>query len=271
MKIDIVNRKDSGAEVRRMFEKDVLPFISNKYIEDIRKSHVIEVIDTLLARKVQRMARVIFSLLRQMFRFALDRDLIDQDPTATIRKTRVFGKDNERERVLTEEEIKLLAQALPNAGLLLSTQLAVWITLGTCCRIGELLAACWQHIDFTKRTWLILAENSKNAKAHTIYLSDFVLRQFQHLYSVNSQYAWCYPNSKKKDAVCPKTITKQLSDCQRLNKDEILTNRTQKADALLLLNGKWTPHNLRRTGVTLDCIRGITRSSRALFKPYRRK
>lgn len=257
MKIDIVNRKDSGAEVRRMFEKDVLPFIGNMYIEDIRKSHVIEVTDTLLARKVQRMARVIFSLLRQMFRFALDRDLIDQDPTATIRKARVFGKDNERERVLTEEEIKLLAQALPNAGLLLSTQLAVWVTLGTCCRIGELLTARWQHIDFTKRTWLIPAENSKNAKAHTIYLSDFVLRQFQHLYSVNSQYEWCYPNSKKNDAVCPKTITKQLSDRQRLSKDEILTNRTQKADALLLPNGKWTPHDLRRTGATLMTALGV--------------
>lgn len=257
IKIDIVNRKDGGAEVRRMFEKDVLPFIGNMYVEDIKKGHIIEVTDALLTRKVQRMARVIFSLLRQMFRFALDRDLIEQDPTATIRKARVFGKDNERERVLTEEEIKLLSQALPNAGLLLTTQLAVWITLGTCCRIGELLSARWQHIDFTKKTWLIPAENSKNGKSHTIYLSDFVLKQFQSLYNINGEYEWCYPNTKKDNAVCPKTVTKQLTDRQRLSSNEILSNRSKKADALLLPNGKWTPHDLRRTGATLMTSLGV--------------
>ncbi|MFD1261763.1 tyrosine-type recombinase/integrase [Entomomonas asaccharolytica] len=203
------------------------------------------------------MARVVFSLLRQMFRFALDRDLVDQDPTATIRKSRAFGKDNERDRVLTEDEIKILAKAIPNASLLLTTEAAIWITLGTCCRIGELLIAQWQHIDFTKRTWTIPAEHSKNGNAHTIFLSDFVVEQFQQIHSINGKYKWCYPNSKKDNYVNSKTITKQLTDRQRNSTNEILTGRTQKSDSLLLPNGKWTPHDLRRTGATIMTSLGV--------------
>lgn len=179
MMIDLTNRKDQGAEVRRMFEKDVFPIIGDNYAADVKKTDIIKITDGLLARKVSRMARVIFSLLRQMFRFALDRDLIEQDPTATIRKARTFGKDNERDRVLSEDEIKQLAKAIPEAGLLATTQAAIWIVLGSCCRIVELLSAQWRHIDFGKRTWTIPAENSKNGHAHTVYLSDFLLDQFR--------------------------------------------------------------------------------------------
>jgi hypothetical protein len=39
-------------------------------------------------RGVPRMAKLIFSLMRQMFRFAVDRDIIEADPTASIRKAR---------------------------------------------------------------------------------------------------------------------------------------------------------------------------------------
>lgn len=257
MAIDVCNRKDGGTEVRRMFEKDVLPFIGNQYAADISKANIIEVTDALLARKVSRMARVIFSLLRQLFRFGLDRDLVDHNPTATIRKSRAFGKDNERDRFLSEDKIRLLAKSIEGAQLLSSTQLAIWIVLGTCCRIGELLSAQWQYVDFSKRLWIIPAEHSKNGNSHTIYLSDFVLKQFEQLKAINGNYAWCFPNAKKNGSVNSKTITKQLSDRQRSSNAEILSGRTKKADTLLLTNGKWTLHDLRRTGATLMTALGV--------------
>ncbi|MFD1261764.1 hypothetical protein [Entomomonas asaccharolytica] len=37
MKIDLTNRKDSGAEVRRMFEKDIFPQIGNMHAADVKK------------------------------------------------------------------------------------------------------------------------------------------------------------------------------------------------------------------------------------------
>ncbi|MDR0781614.1 MAG: hypothetical protein LBF16_13135, partial [Pseudomonadales bacterium] len=92
------------------------------------------------------MAKMIFSLLRQMFSFAVDRDLIEYNPTVNIRKAKIGGKDIERDRVLSEEEIRQLHRQLPAAGMTLMAEAAIWIALSTCCRIGELLEARWEHV-----------------------------------------------------------------------------------------------------------------------------
>ncbi len=255
--IDLINRKDGGKEVRRMAEKDILPIIGHLAVEDVRKGHITEVTDKLLARGVNRMAKVIFSLMRQMFSFAVDRDMIEFNPTANIRKAKIGGKDTERDRILTDEEIRQLVHQLPNAGLLLTTEAAIWISLSTCCRIGELLSAEWQHIDLENNTWLIPEENSKNGKAHTVYLSPFAADQFKRLQTINGSSQWCYPNRTDSDHVCSKTITKQLTDRQRALESGVLSNRSGNAQALLLAGGRWTPHDLRRTGATMMTALGV--------------
>ncbi|MNO81662.1 Prophage CP4-57 integrase [compost metagenome] len=256
-KVDLINRKDKGAEVRRMFEKDVLPVLGKLAVTEVKKGHITEVTDALLARGVNRMAKLIFSLMRQMFRFAVDRDLIEHDPTASIRKAKIGGKDVERDRVLSDDEIRTLARNASDAGLLIATEAAIWIALATCCRIGELLAARWEHVDLGQGRWLIPAENSKNGKPHTVYLSPFAVRQFERVKEVNDKSAWCYPNVQNTGPVCSKTVTKQLGDRQRQPEQGVMSNRSAKAHALVLSGGKWTPHDLRRTGATLMTALGV--------------
>jgi integrase len=256
-KIDLVNRKDKGVEVRRMFEKDVLPFLGKFAVVDVKKGHITEVTDALLARGVNRMAKLIFSLMRQMFRFAVDRDLIEHDPSASIRKAKIGGKDVERDRVLTDEEISSLAKKAPDAGLLITSEAAIWIALSTCCRIGELLSARWEHIDLEQGSWLIPAEHSKNGKPHTVSLSVFAINQFKRAQVVSGNSTWCYPNTDGSDHVCSKTVTKQLGDRQRQPEQGTMSRRSAKAQSLLLPGGKWTPHDLRRTGATLMTALGV--------------
>lgn len=255
--VDLVNRKDQGAEVRRIFEKDVLPRIGALAVADVTKGHITAVTDALLARGVNRLAKLTFSLLRQMFRFAVDRDLIAHDPTASLRKAKIGGKEVERDRVLSEEEIRLLHRQLPAAGLLPSSEAAIWIALATCCRIGELLQARWEHLDLAQGLWTIPAEHSKNGKPHTIYLSDFAMRQFKAVQVLHGASLYCYPNTADSGPVCAKTITRQLSDRQRLPAQGVLRHRSAKAQALLLPGGRWTPHDLRRTGATLMTALGV--------------
>lgn len=256
-KVDLINRKDGGAEVRRMFQKDVLPVLGEMAVDEVKKGHITEVTDTMLARGVNRAAKIAFSLMRQMFRFAVDRDLIEYDPTASIRKAKIGGKDIERDRVLSEEEIRLLAKLVPEAGLLPSTDAAIWIALSTCCRIGELMNARWENVDLTHRNWWIPAENSKNGKAHNVVLSEFSLKQFKRLQALNSESEWCYPNTRNSGPVCTKTVTKQLGDRQRQPDQKMMSNRSSKSQSLLLKAGKWTPHDLRRTGATIMTALGV--------------
>lgn len=256
-KVDLINRKDVGAEVRRMFEKDVLPFLGSVAVADIKKGHITQVTDAMLSRGVNRAAKIAFSLVRQMFRFAVDRDLIEHDPSAGIRKAKIGGKDVERDRVLSDDEIRLLAQKAPKAGLLITTEAAIWIALSSCCRIGELLNSRWEHIDFEQKTWLIPSENSKNGKPHVVSLSGFAMTQFKRVQQINGKSTWCYPNTDSNGPVCSKTVTKQLGDRQRQPEQGTMSRRSAKAQALLLSGGKWTPHDLRRTGATLMTALGV--------------
>lgn len=158
---------------------------------------------------------------------------------------------------MDDEEIKALAKQLPESGLLLTTQLAVWICLGTCCRIGELLQARWEDIDLEKGIWLIPAEHSKNSKIHKVFLSAFTLEQFKKLHEIKSHSTWCYPNRSQDGHVSTKAITKQISDRQKLIDQKVFSNRSSQPHALLLSEGKWTPHDLRRTGATLMTKLGV--------------
>ena len=271
--VNLIRRKDGGAEIRRMFEKDVLPSLGAILVEDVRKGHITAVTDALLARGVTRMAKLIFSLIRQMFRFAVDRDIIEFEPTAAIRKVNIGGKDTERERVLDEDEIRVLVKQLPKAGLSDSAGTAVWLALSTCCRIGELMAVRWEHVNFDRRTWWIPPENSKNGKAHTVFLSDFALAQFQKLKDSSDNtaahraradgvevpvFAWVYPNRTGTGAVCPKTITKQLGDRQRGGLPPMKGRaRAELSGTLELVGGRWGPHDLRRTGATMMVKLGV--------------
>lgn len=269
-KTELASRKDKGAEARRMFEKDVFPIIGEMAAEDVRKGHVMALVDKVKERSVSRMARVIFTHVRQMMRFAVDRDLIESDPTAAIRKEKAVGKDTERDRVLTEAEIKQLTKALPESGVPRQTALAVSLMLSTLSRVGELTKAKWAEIDLENNQWRIPADVAKNGKEHVVFLSAFAANKFAELKALNLSETWAYPSrdgqpkkkaknqtdEKKPTHLNEKAITKQLRDRQRI---EPLKGRAkgEKINALMLSGGQWTSHDLRRTGATMMGELGI--------------
>ena len=253
--VDLIRRKDQGAEMRRLFTRDILPKIGNLAAEDVRRRHITEITDVFLARNTPRMAKVAFSSIRQMFKFAVVREIVDADPTAAISKFNIGGQSVERDRVLSDDELKLLVKLLPESGLALTTKIAVWIALSTGCRIGELMTAEWSNIDLEKHEWFM--PTTKNGKSHTIQLSAFAVEQFQFLYEITGASRWCFPNRHDTGALCPKTINKQLQDRQRQPDQTKLKGRSQNSQALILPGGKWTPHDLRRTAATMMVEAGI--------------
>lgn len=250
-RLGLSDRKDT-TEIRRMFNKDVLPAIGHLLVEDIRKAHIVQIINDIQARGVKRMVKLMLSQMRQMFRFAVDQDIIENDPTASIRKDKIGGRDTVRDRVLSETEIQALHELLPKSGLNPYGQAAIWLMLSTCCRVGELLAAEWSHINLEAGTWTIPANNAKNGKKHTIYLSPFAVSQFKKLEELKLSTNWIFPNSSGTGAVCNKSLAKQIGDRQQSIKNrKPMTGRSKQTDALVLDGGKWTPHDLRRTGATM--------------------
>lgn len=283
-------RKDGGAYISQQFERHVFPTLGERPIADLRKADVLALIDAQKSRGKLRTAGVLLSDLRQMMAFALDRELIESDPMASIKKSRVVGATVERDRMLSEKEIRALARAIPTAGLNPHSALAIRILLATGTRVGELMGAVWLDalprdpklqqaaiqrlqqvadrkdvkvglVDRHNRSWYL--PDTKNQRSHTIHLSDFALRQFEALHTLRLQDStgtnpvpWVFPARDSKHPVCVKSFGKQLADRQR-SADRRLHGRSKATESLLLPGGRWTAHDLRRTAGTLMARLGI--------------
>jgi integrase len=250
---DLKKRQDRGSEALRAFEADVFPLIGDVAAADVTKAHIQRIIDNMLTRGVKRMTERVFSDLRQLFGFAMDRDHIEADPTARIKKHKIGGSV-ERDRVLSEAELIEFFKRLPVSGLVESSQCALTIQLATITRIGEVLGARWEHVDFERRLWTL--PETKNGKRHTVHLNDLALRQFEALRQHTALTEWVFPASRLDGPVCPKTVTKQVADRQR-GDGEPMSGRSKQTDSLALAGGQWRPHDLRRTGATLMAELGV--------------
>jgi len=279
-----LGRKDGGAFARAQFERRVFPKIGDRAVEDVKRSNLLDLLDVVKAEGKLRTANVLLTDLKQMFRFALTRDLVQRNPLDTVSKREVGGTSVERDRTLALEELRVLGSALPSSGLQSRFVCAVWIVLATGVRVGELLGASWsdthrkpeelkraaEHsgvklgfVDLSNRTWHL--PETKNQREHTIHLSAFALSQFQKLHGLREAdpdnpsraVAWVFPNTTARGPVGSKSLGKQLSDRQR-EPSRRLAGRSKDTSALVLAGGRWTAHDLRRTTATMMASMGIS-------------
>ena len=285
-----IGRKDGGQYVREQFERRVFPGLGDVAVVDVRKADVLAILDSAKAEGKLRTANMLLADLKQMFRFAAEREIIEHSPIELIQKKKIGGKDTKRDRVLSGDELAALAKQLPTANLGRRTVLGVWLILATGCRIGELMGTTWADakprrqalqavvdaqnaaqksgavqlgfVDPMARTWYL--PTTKNQRDHTIHLSDFALKQFAELADLREAdratgepLPWVFPDSRGTGPVCIKSFGKQLADRQRSTSRRLM-NRTKAVDALAMADGRWTAHDLRRTASTLMSQLGIS-------------
>lgn len=251
-KLELLSRKDKGAEARRSFEKDIFPKAGNMVAADVTRPVVAKLLDDVVARGSPIIARNLLGDLRQMFGFGIKRGYVENDPTSHLKRDD-FGRKVERERHLSEAEVRELARKMPNAGMGDASVAALWITLATCCRVGEISQARITDVDMDAGEWFIPAGNSKNSKAHTVNLSEFAKAKFRFLIerAQKLESDWVLPARYAEGHVDLKSLTKQVGDRQRGSDSKPMKNRSPQTDSLSLSGGKWTPHDLRRTGATI--------------------
>lgn len=258
------HHKDLGAATRAAYNRHIAAAIGKTRLIDLRKLHVQHIVNTLTGNGKGRTAAAVLALMRQMFTWAIRHDFMAADPTAALVKAEFAGKSQSRERVLSADELRDLAQRLIStrrAGpegrkrsipvLPLWTQAAVWLMLSTLARVGELSQARWDEIDADAGTWLIPAVNSKNGKPHLIHLTPFALRHLRHLRQYAGDSPWVMPDRAAEDHIDTKAITKALRDRQQPAAARPRAGRSSQRAALLLPGGVFTAHDLRRTGATM--------------------
>lgn len=253
-------RKDGGEWVRQSFERRVFPVLGDVAADDVRRADLLAILDDAKAEGRRRTANLLLADLRQMLRFATEREIVARNPLDGIRRAAIGGKDVERDRVLDDAELRALAAALPAARLHPRTEAAVWLILATGARVGEAMSARWEHVDPAARTWYLPV--TKNQRDHTIHLSDFAMVQITKLSELRGAgtdgelVAWLFPATDPAEHVCTKSFGKQIADRQRRG-EKRLSNRAKAVQSLALPGGKWTAHDLRRTAATLMARLGV--------------
>ena len=273
-----VKRIDGNEELIRTFKLHILPFVGNIPLKELNDRHLTNLYKRIIASEKHRTAVVVSKSLVQILTWAEKRKpyralLIDGNPALLADITPLLPSDYtpKRERYLSIDEIKKLQSVFVGTEtnyaitpakygterpLKKEVQLAMWICLGTLCRIGELLMAEWKHVDFEKRMWHIPKENTKGVKrkkkAQNVYLSDFTLKQFEQLQKMTGKTKWLFPARNNEKHVCVKSASKQIGDRQAMFKKhrQKMQHRAEN-NSLVLGDIEWTPHDLRRTGSTM--------------------
>lgn len=250
-------RKDGGKELRRQFEKDVLPLLGDKEMKAITRADILRVTDAILDRGVNRIAQSIFSNMKQMFAFAVDREVITESPAERISKQSIGKATKPRDRVLSPREIRELDQALWASSLNRVTHIIYMLQISMTCRINELCQSAWSEIDWRQRTWTIPASRSKSGRAISVNLSQCSLDLFRELQVLTGHTLWCYPGRDESKPINRKAATNHARDRQLPEGKEPTNGRTVQTQSLLIGGEQWKTHDLRRSGSTLMQQLGI--------------
>lgn len=153
------SKKESGAMLGR-----ALAAVAGRTMVSLRRADLVRAID--LVRDRPNTANKTLALLKQFTAWAAARDLIEADPMAGVRASKLGLKAYQpRERLLTADELRALwKRADPDAHVLKFCAL-------TACRIGEALQ--WAPEQMADDVWTI--PDTKNGTAHTLPLPQAAL------------------------------------------------------------------------------------------------
>ncbi|AZS78854.1 site-specific integrase [Achromobacter spanius] len=240
---------------RSRVRKHILSKAGNDRIGALTKARILDLLAPIVRAGHGPQANAVLVDLKQMLGYATERDWIEVNPAALIRKATVGGKDVVRDRVLDGDEIKTLRDKLLAAtGMTLYAQAAYWIALSTMARAGEIAAIRESEVDWDAREWTIPAAKNKSNREHVIQLSDFAMYWLTALRQQQRPGDYLIPGKGGIGHVSYRSFSHQATVRQdRSNGQQGLTVRGE----LSLPGGAWTTHDLRRTGATIMGELGI--------------
>lgn len=227
--------KRSWKKDERAIECDLNPAFGDRKAVSIQRQDVVRVLEKILARGAPIQANRVHEIARRIFSWAAQAGEagIKVNPAAGIEKP---AKENQREKVLTDDEIRAVWKAMEAQTQLMGAMFK--LRLITAQRGGEISHMRWPDIDGD--WWTIPGEYSKNGRAHRVPLSPLALSILDEIQSVTDKQEWVFLSPSLKGPIT--SIWKATAG---------IRNRSGVA---------FRPHDLRRTASSLMTGRlGVTR------------
>lgn len=159
--------KKSWKEDERVLNREVIPAWGNRKAASIVKRDILQLLETIIDRGSPGMANNSFQVIRKMFNFAVERDILPFSPCTGVK---LPAPKNSRDRVLSESEIKTFWDNIQACAISSEIRNALKLILVTAQRPGEVIG---MHTDEIKDSWwTIPADRAKNGKTQRVPLSE---------------------------------------------------------------------------------------------------
>jgi|SRR5579883_59262 len=234
-------KKKSWAEDQRIIDNYLKPKFRHAFAKDVTRAQVRQMLEE-IAERAPIQANRVLAVIRKMYRWGLDQDLVQTSPCFAISAP---GQERQRERILSEEEIKRIWKAFNDDDTAMAA--AMKLRLITAQRGGEVISMAWSEVDFASRWWTIPAEKSKNGLSHRVWLSAPALRILRELEKKRDQ------NDRLKKS--PLIFPNPRDGSQPMRELQKCIQRIRAFSQVEDFNG----HDLRRTAASMMTSVGVPR------------
>lgn len=231
-------KKKSWKEDQRILVKDIIPIWKRRKASDVKRKDVIHLLDTIVERGAEIQANRTLAVIRRMFNFALERDILEFSPCNAVKAP---AKENIIDRVLSDQEIKTLWNQLDECKLMdRRIALSLKLMLLTAQRKVECLNLKYSEID-SSGWWIIPKEISKNGKPHRVFLSPQAKELISLARELLPESDWVFPSPRTGKSFLGSSIDHAL----------------RKTRVKKIIKIDFTPHDLRRTASSMMTAMGI--------------
>ncbi|GMQ53678.1 site-specific integrase [Halopseudomonas aestusnigri] len=273
--VKLKNSERTLHEYKRLLEVDFIPHLGRMKMVDIKRKQVIALLDE-KAKTAGIQANRNLAVIRAMFNFCVDRDILDATPLVQMKK---LVKDVPRERTLNRHELVWFLRELTAPYLNENTRFALLLSLMLAQRSGRIVEMRWVDLDFYDAMWDRSGKFEKNNNPIAIPLSDEVMGILKYL--KNKQRKQIEDHKKKGNEfasrmgqyVFPGRFPGQAQTQPSLNRamHRMYTayvkdmDRVEHEGLLRVADGYPRPvvHDLRRTATTHMTSRGLGKDVRS--------
>ncbi|MCB1783118.1 MAG: tyrosine-type recombinase/integrase [Alphaproteobacteria bacterium] len=199
---------------RRILEMNLFPYIGGEPIADIKPPDLLECLRKVEKRGALDIATKTKQIAGMVFRYGIQTGKCEWNAAENLagalrtRKTTHFA-------ALDEKQLPLFLQALERneARIFERTRRAVWLSLYTFQRPGEIRQAQWSEIDWEAKEWHISADKMKMRRDHIVPLSrqalEILKAQQEEVEHLNTD--WVFPSQvKHKNPMSDGTVNKAI-------------------------------------------------------------
>jgi integrase len=179
--------------------REVYPIIGSRPIADITRGEVIALIRRVEARGVIETADRIKIYCGQIFRYALNLELIPHNPITDMRDILTKRVAGHHAAITDPKKLAGLMRAIDEFDGSFVVKCALKIAPLVFVRPSELRHMEWTEIDFDTEQWNIPAEKMKMKVNHLVPLSKQVIAVLKELHPLTGSGKYAFPNGRTTD------------------------------------------------------------------------